>query len=69
VWNREKMVQERIKQFTGEPSFIEVEVNTFLAQAGDNIDLVDFRVVDTENEGASSAPKNVVYLLYRLRRE
>jgi hypothetical protein len=61
------MVQERIKQFTGEPSFIEVEVNTFLAQSGDNIDLVDFRVVDAENE--SSTPKNVLYLLYRLRRE
>jgi len=66
--NKERMVQERIKQFTGDPSFIEVEVNTFLAQSGDNIDLVDFRVVDAANEG-SSAPKNVVYLLYRLRRE
>ncbi len=62
------MVQERIKQFTGEPSFIEVEVNTFLAQAGDKIDFVNFRVVDTDND-ESSAPKNVVYLLYRLRRE
>ena len=62
------MVQERIKQFTGDPSFIEVEVNTFLAQSGDNIDLVDFRVVDAENE-RTSAPKNVVYLLYKLRRE
>ncbi len=55
------MVQERIKQFTGEPSFIEVEVNTFLAQAGDGIDFIDFRVVDTNNEG-SSAPKTVVFL-------
>src|SRR5215210_7172710 len=67
-WNRERMVQERIKQFTGDPSFIEVEVNTFLAQSGDNIDLVDFGVEDAENEG-SSAPKNVLYLLYKLRRE
>jgi hypothetical protein len=67
-WNKERMVQERIKQFTGDPSFIEVEVNTFLAQSGDNIDLVDFRIVDTAN-GGSSAPKNVLYLLYKLRRE
>ena len=62
------MGQERIKQFSGDPSFIEVEVNTFLAQSGDHIELVDFRVVDAENEG-SLAPKNVLYLLYKLRRE
>ncbi len=62
------MVQERVKQFTGDPAHIEIILNQFLEQSGDNIEVIGFRVLDTETKG-SSAPKNVLYLLYRLKRE
>jgi hypothetical protein len=63
------MVQELIKQFTGDPAHIEIILNQFLEQSGGNIEVLGFRVVDTESKGSSSAPKNVLYLLYRFKRE
>jgi hypothetical protein len=63
------MVQERIKQFTGDPAHIEIILNQFLEQSSDNIEVIGFRVVDTEIKGSSSAPRNVLYLLYRLKSE
>jgi hypothetical protein len=63
------MVQERIKQFTGDPAHIEIIPNQSLEQSGDNIEVLGFRVLDTETKGPSSAPKNVLYLLYRLKGE
>jgi uncharacterized membrane protein YcgQ (UPF0703/DUF1980 family) len=42
------MVQERIKQFTGNPAHIEIILNQFLEQSGDDIEVLGFRVLDTE---------------------
>ena len=63
------MVQERIKQFTGDPAHIEIILNQFLEQSGDNIEVLGFRVLDTKTKGSSSAPKNVLYLLFKLKGE
>ena len=68
-WKKEKMVQERVKQFAGDPAHIEIILNQFLEQSGDNIEVIDFRVLDTETKGSSSAPENMLYLLYRIKRE
>jgi hypothetical protein len=51
------MVEERIKQFTGNPSPIEIV-----------IEIMGLGDLDPENKGLS-ASKNVLHLLYRLKRE
>jgi len=43
----------QIKYFDGNPSNIESAVNRFLKERGDNIEVINFEVVNTENQGSS----------------
>jgi hypothetical protein len=58
------MAQEQVKVFSGNGMYIENEVNRFLGQHQDDIDVIGFQVVDNRSPNVTSTDgKAVFYLL------
>ena len=60
------MVQEQLKVFTGSGKNIQNQVNAFLKENANDIEVISFQVVDNPVSGTkSTAGHHVFYLLYR----
>ena len=60
------MVQQQLKVFTGSAKNIQNQVNAFLKENANDIEVISFQVVDNPVSGTkSTASHHVFYLLYR----
>jgi hypothetical protein len=67
----ERMAHEKLEVWTGGGNNIKYQVNDFLKQNGDDIDVIGFQAVDNSAGSGkhSSDGVHVFYLLYRQKRK